>query len=127
MWDSRFIIILLIVCSFLFFFALGRMALTDPDETFYAETAREMVNEGEWITPLIFGKTQFEKPIFYFWLVVSSYKIFGINEFAARFPSAVFGLIGVLGIYYLGRLLFSRACGLLSGLGRQAGELALRG
>ncbi|MFC1570616.1 ArnT family glycosyltransferase [Candidatus Omnitrophota bacterium] len=116
MRNSHYIFILLAVAIFLFFFNLGSTALTDPDETFYAQTAKEMTAQGEWVTPHIFGEPQFEKPVFYYWLIMASYKIFGINEFAARFPSAIFGIIGVLGIYFLGRLLFSKECGFFSGL-----------
>ncbi|MEA3488809.1 MAG: glycosyltransferase family 39 protein [Candidatus Omnitrophota bacterium] len=116
MRDTRFIILLLVVTVFLYFFGRGTMALTDPDETFYAQSAKEMLNAGEWVTPLIFGEPQFEKPAFYYWLVMASYMVFGVNEFAARFPSALFGIAGVIGVYFLGRLLFSRRCGLLSGL-----------
>lgn len=110
------ILILVLISGFLFLFCLGNMPLTDPDETFYAQTAKEMISKGEWVTPHIFGKPQFEKPIFYYWLIELSYKIFGINEFAARFPSAIFGILGILGIYFIGRLIFSPLCGLLSGL-----------
>jgi len=116
MRDSRNIIILTIVCIFIFFYGLGNMALTDPDETFYAETAKEMLKANEWITPLIFGKPQFEKPILYYWLVELSFKFFGVNEFAARFPSALFGIIGCLAIYFIGRILFSSLSGLIASL-----------
>ncbi|MFH1878627.1 MAG: glycosyltransferase family 39 protein [Candidatus Omnitrophota bacterium] len=110
------IAILSAISGFLFLFSLGRMPLTDPDETFYAQTAREMVEHNEWITPTIFGDPQFEKPVLYYWLIEISYKVFGISEFAARFPSALFGILGVIGIYFLSRLLFSPLCGLFSGL-----------
>lgn len=116
MRTSHYILILLAFSTFIFAFGLGNMALTDPDESFYAETAREMLQENEWVTPMIFGKPQFEKPILYYWLIAISYKLFGINEFAARFPSAVFAVLGIVGIFYLGRLLFSSLCGFLSAL-----------
>ena len=116
MRDVRYISILLVLSAFLFLYGLGNMALTDPDETFYAETAKEMLDEGEWVTPLIFGKPQFEKPILYYWLVEASFKLFGVNEFAARLPSAVFGMIGVIGVYFVGRALFSPLAGFLSGV-----------
>lgn len=115
MRTTQYLLILLVVASFIFLFGLGKMALTDPDETFYAQTAKEMLQAGEWATPLIFGSPQFEKPVLYYWLVMASYKIFGINEFAARIPSVVFGIAGIIGIYLLGRVLFSPVCGLLSG------------
>lgn len=116
MRDSRFIIILLAITAVLFFFRLGDMALTDPDETFYAQTAREMLDAGQWATPRIFGEPQFEKPVLYYWLVMASYIVFGVGAFAARFPSAVFGVIGVLGVFFLGKRLYSPLCGFLSGV-----------
>lgn len=116
MKDSRFILILLVISCFLFFYKIGDMALTDPDESFYAETAKEMLAEGEWVTPRIFGEPQFEKPPFYYWLIMISYIAFGVGEFAARLPSVIFGIIGVLGVFLLGRLLFSSKCGFLSAL-----------
>jgi hypothetical protein len=102
------------LCLYLFFFNLGGFALTDPDETFYAQTAKEMLQRGEWLTPYLYGKPQFEKPALIYWLIEASYKAFGVNEFAARLPSAALGFAGVFGIYYLGLLLFSRRVGILS-------------
>ena len=90
------------------------MALTDPDEAFYAETAKEMLARNEWLTPYLFGKPQFEKPVLFYNFIEVSYKIFGVNEFAARFPSAVFGLLGVIGVYLLGALFFNKRVALLS-------------
>ena len=116
MKEFRYVAILIAVTVFLYIFGLGNMALTDPDETFYAQTAKEMLNEGEWITPLIFGKPQFEKPVLYYSMVVVSYIVFGVNEFAARFPSVVMGILGVLGVYFITRLIFSPLCGFLAGL-----------
>jgi 4-amino-4-deoxy-L-arabinose transferase-like glycosyltransferase len=113
---TRHITVLLLISIFLFLFGLGSMALTDPDETFYAQTAKEMVQSNEWVTPTIFGEPQFEKPVLYYWLIEASYKFFGINEFSSRLPSALFGIAGILGIYLLARLMFSPLCGLLSGL-----------
>jgi 4-amino-4-deoxy-L-arabinose transferase-like glycosyltransferase len=75
-----------------------------------------MLNRGEWLTPRIFGEPQFEKPVLYYWLIIGSYKIFGINEFAARFPSALFGILGIIGIYFLGRTLFSEKTAVYSAL-----------
>ncbi|NQU74657.1 MAG: glycosyltransferase family 39 protein [Candidatus Omnitrophica bacterium] len=114
--EIHLIIILILFSASLFSIGLGRMALTDPDESFYAETGREMLERGEWLTPYIFGKPQFEKPPFYYWLVMLGFKAFGINEFASRIGSAVFGIIGVIGIYLLGKLLVSRKTGFFSGI-----------
>ena len=108
------VIIFLALSWYLFFFRLDAMGLTDPDETFYAQTAKEMLSKGEWLTPQIFGKPQFEKPIFFYWLVELSFKVFGVNDMAARLPSAVFGTLGLAAIYLLGNLLFNKRTGLLA-------------
>src|SRR4030095_14542267 len=84
----RDLIILLLVCFLVFWWRLGKLGLIDPDEPFYAQTAREMVATGDWITPQIFGHPQFEKPIFFYWFTAASFKVFGETEFAARVPSA---------------------------------------
>ena len=102
--------------SYMYLYGLGDMPLTDPDEPFYAQTAKEMVEANEWVTPTLFGKPQFEKPILYYWLIEISYKIFGVSEFSARFPSAVMGGLGLLGVYLLGSVLFSPVAGILSAL-----------
>lgn len=108
--------LLVVLCGYLFCFQSGNLALTDPDETFYAQTAREMVARGEWVTPYLYGKPQFEKPILFYWLLEASYKIFGVSPFAARLPSAVFGTIGIIALYLLGGLLFNRRVGFLAAL-----------
>ena len=110
------ILILSILCGYLFFFDLGALALTDPDESFYAQTAKEMSLRNEWSTPYLYDKPQFEKPIMFYWLVEAAFKVFGANEFSARLPSAVFGLIGIIALYLLGSLIFNRRAGLISAL-----------
>ncbi len=107
-------LLLLVLSGYLYFFQLDKIALTDPDETFYGQTAKEMFLKGEWLTPTLYGKPQFEKPILFYWLIEISYKIFGINEFAVRFPCALFGFLGLVGIYLLGRLLFNNRVGIFS-------------
>jgi 4-amino-4-deoxy-L-arabinose transferase-like glycosyltransferase len=42
---------LLLLAALTFFAGLGRGAITDSDEGFYAESSREMVASGDWVTP----------------------------------------------------------------------------
>ena len=95
----------------MFWWRLGFIGLIDPDEPFYAETAREMVETGDWLTPHIFGQPQFEKPILYYWLVAASFEGFGITEFAGRLPTAVFATLIVLMTYAFGARIFNRRAG----------------
>ena len=84
-------LILGLVCFLTFFAGLGRGAIGDSDEAFYAEAAREMVVSGDWLTPYYNYELRFQKPILFYWLVSMTYKAAGVGEAAARFPSALAG------------------------------------
>ncbi|MEW6209892.1 MAG: glycosyltransferase family 39 protein [Acidobacteriota bacterium] len=99
-----------------FFFGLGRLALTGPDEPRYAEVAREMFATGDYITPRLAGCLWFEKPALLYWMAASAYGLFGVDEFAARFPSALTALIAVLFTYYALSRAVSHSLGLVSAL-----------
>ena len=75
---------------------MGGLGLTDRDEGSNAEAAREMLETGDWISPTLNYEPRFAKPAFVYWLISGSYSLFGINEFAARFPSAISGLCVLL-------------------------------
>ena len=89
---ARHAIALVAVSILTFFAGLGQSAITDSDEAFYAESAREMVATGDWLTPRFNETNRFEKPVLYYWLAASAYVVFGVNEMAARLPSALAGL-----------------------------------
>ena len=91
---------LLVLSGLLFFLALGDMGLTDRDEGRNAEAGREMFESGDRLTPTFNGELRIAKPVFIYWLMEQSYRLFGVNEFAARFPSALFGM-GLIFIHYL--------------------------
>ncbi len=82
-------LLLLLVCFGAFWWRLGSIGLIDPDEPFYAQSAREMVQTHDWLTPQIYGAPQFEKPIFYYWMVASSFKALGESELTGRLPTAL--------------------------------------
>jgi 4-amino-4-deoxy-L-arabinose transferase-like glycosyltransferase len=79
-----------------FFFGLGSLALVGPDEPRYAQVAREMYVSGDYVSPTLCGCHWFEKPVLLYWLEVASYHVFGVNEWSARFPSALLATITVL-------------------------------
>ncbi|MEI8012431.1 MAG: glycosyltransferase family 39 protein [Candidatus Omnitrophota bacterium] len=103
----RDIMILLALTVIIFFAGNNILPLTNPDEVFYAGTASEMANHGTWVTPYIFGQPQFEKPILTYDLIRIAFLMFGQTSFAARFFPALFALLGVLSVYFLGRLLYA--------------------
>ena len=115
-FDHIIIAVLATVCYVLFFHALGGIGLIGPDEPRYAAVAREMLMTGDYITPRLFGSPWFEKPPLMYWLAVIGFKIFGVNELGARFPSALSAAICVFLIYWCGRRLWDRTVGFLAAL-----------
>lgn len=77
--------------------------LLGPDEPRYTQVAREMFERGDWVTPTLGGFDWFEKPALLYWLQISSFHIFGVSEFAARFGSALFGVGTVFFLWLVGR------------------------
>ena len=82
----------------LIIFLLGsyNLPITDTVESNYAQTAKEMLIAKDWISPQIYGRYWYDKPIFYYWELMISFSVFGFTEIAARIPGAVFGILGVL-------------------------------
>jgi 4-amino-4-deoxy-L-arabinose transferase-like glycosyltransferase len=84
--------ILALLAALLVFLGLGSMGLTDRDEGRNAEAGREMLETGDWVSPTFNYEPRFAKPALVYWLMSLSYHWFGVDEFSARLPSAVFGL-----------------------------------
>ncbi len=114
---KRLLGILGIIAYFLLMFGNGRLSLTHPDEVFYILSAREMVEHDSWLTPMIFGQIQFEKPILSYALFASVIKFFGEGPFVARFWPSLFGILGIGVVYWISWMLFGRKkIAFLSGL-----------
>jgi 4-amino-4-deoxy-L-arabinose transferase-like glycosyltransferase len=94
------ILLLLALSTLLFFLGLGSLDLTDRDEGSNAEAAREMVETGDWVSPTLNYQPRFAKPVFIYWLTGGAYKLFGVSEFTARLPSALFG-VALIVLHYL--------------------------
>lgn len=54
-----------------------------------------MLQAGNYLSPQIYGNYWYDKPIFFYWEVIAAFKLFGINEWAARF----FRLYSALAVY----------------------------
>jgi len=92
-----------------FFNQLGTIGLVDETEPLFVEAARQMTVTGDWITPYFNQVTRFDKPPLIYWLMAITFQIFGVNEWAARLPSAIAGtvLVGFC-FYVIKRLVPSR-------------------
>lgn len=104
--------LLLLFGALLFFVPfLGTTHLFDWDEINFAEASREMLVTGNYAIPQIGFEPFWEKPPLFFWLQVLCMKAFGVNEFAARLPNAVCGVLTLLVLYRLGRKLVNEQFG----------------
>jgi len=101
---------------FIFFYNLGSPGLFDVDEAVYAEATREMIDTGDWITPQYNYTNRYDKPVFFYWLMASAFRVFGVTEFAARFWSAVFGVLLTMMCYYLLRRMGHPKWGVITAL-----------
>ena len=112
---EKFIVCLwMIFCFLVLSYKLGEVPPYHADENFYIESSLRMVESGDYITPVYHEKKRFAKPILYYWMVVSSYKIFGISLSSARLPSVLFGTLSVGLVFLLACRLFDRRVGLFS-------------
>ena len=102
-----------IAAAVLFLPGLGAVHLFDRDEINFAEIAREMLVTGDWSRPRIGFQPFYEKPPLFMWLQATSMAVFGVTEFAARFPNVVCGLITLLVLYHVGTRRRGQAFGLL--------------
>jgi 4-amino-4-deoxy-L-arabinose transferase-like glycosyltransferase len=114
--DYLWVTMLLFIGAPVFLLGLGTPALYDPHESLYAEIARDMVARGDWLTPHLNTTRYLDKPPLFYWLMVLSYKVLGVSEFAARLPTALAGLGGVLLTWAIGHHLFDGRVGFFAGI-----------
>ena len=106
--------ILLTILGLVFFLPyLGSVHLFDWDEINFAESSREMLVSKNFFQVQINYEPFMEKPPLFFWLQSISMSIFGVTEFAARFPNAIFGVLTMLTLFKIGRALRSEKFGFI--------------
>ncbi|HHD79342.1 MAG TPA: glycosyltransferase family 39 protein [Epsilonproteobacteria bacterium] len=91
-----------------FYFPLPLAPLFDLDEGAFSEATREMIATRDYITTHLNGGLRFDKPILIYWLQMFSVKLFGLNEFALRLPSALAATAWAYIIYYFTQNFYSR-------------------
>jgi len=92
---------------------LGAVHLFDWDEVNFAEISREMVITKDYTRIYVDFLPFWEKPPFFFWLQALAMQGFGINEFAARLPNAICGLITLPLLYKIGRTIHNHRLGII--------------
>ena len=97
------LLFIILILSVIYFVRFNNPPLFDWDEINFAESAREMIVTGDYLRVQIDFKPFHEKPPLFIWLQVLSMKVFGINEYAARFPNAVIGILSMIVLFFFGK------------------------
>jgi 4-amino-4-deoxy-L-arabinose transferase-like glycosyltransferase len=112
--NSLLIYLLITLGGMLLFFPfLGAVPLFDWDEVNFAEIAREMMVTKDYLNVQIDYTPFWEKPPLFIWMQVVSMKLFGVNEFAARFPNAICGIATLLVIFSIGKRIYNEKMGII--------------
>jgi 4-amino-4-deoxy-L-arabinose transferase-like glycosyltransferase len=106
-------LLIFVIAAILFLPFLGNVHLFDWDEINFAESAREMLATGNYRRVQIDYQPFWEKPPLFFWLQTLAMSIFGVGEYAARLPNAIFGILTMLSIYYIGKKHYNEQLGVL--------------
>src|SRR6516164_11811490 len=93
--STRPLLLLFFFCGAVFVYAVGNwtLPLIDRDEPRFAEASREMRQSGDFLVPTLNHEYRFDKPPLIYWCQVLAYDFLGENDFAARFPSVIFGAL----------------------------------
>ena len=106
--------LLILIAAFALLWKLGAGSLVAWDEAIYAQVSKEIVQGEGWLTLHWKYTPWFEKPPLLMWITALFYRLFGVNEFCARVPSALSG-IALIGVTYLiGKLAYGKRVGFLA-------------
>jgi 4-amino-4-deoxy-L-arabinose transferase-like glycosyltransferase len=111
-WVDIFLLVLFF--GILYFWMLGERPLFVPDEGRYAEIAREMSLNNDFVTPYLNSIKYFEKPPLFYWLSAAAVKTMGLSVWSIRCVNALIALLGCIATYLAGRKLYGRRAGLMS-------------
>jgi len=104
---------LIIIGALLFIPFIGHVHLFDWDEINFAESAREMLLTHNYRLVQSNFQPSFASPPFFIWVQAYSMSKFGVNEFAARLPNAICGILTMLAVFNVGRYVFKSQLGVL--------------
>ena len=110
--DTKAYLFIVAAASLLFIPFIGNMPLFDWDEINFAECAREMLVSDNYSNVQLYYKPFWEKPPVFIWMQAISMNVFGVNEFAARFPNAICGIVTLLVLFRIGKTIYDIKFGL---------------
>ena len=114
-WGKLSMLLPLLLTAILYLASTTGRAVIDYDEGYYAQPAQRMAEYGDWVTPYANGVRFLEKPPLLYWITALSFKIFGINEFALRLPTALAVIALVWLVMLMARRAFDASAALIAG------------
>src|SRR5882724_4654410 len=109
-------IILIALGALMHVATIGSGDLYSQTEGQYAGAAREMVETHHWLLPTNDGVPRLQKPPLLYWLIIFSFKLFGVNAAAARLPAALAVVASVGLIFLIGEKLTDYWRGFIAGV-----------
>ena len=113
---GQYLFVVIAIACTIFFTNLGVAQLWDRDEPRNAGCAAEMLGRNDWVVPIFNGELRYQKPVLLYWLTMGAYQLFGVNEFAARFSSALLAVATVAITYSIAFRLFGLTVAIFSGI-----------
>ena len=113
--ENKLLSIIFLSIIFIYLYGLS-LPLLGLDSSQYAELSRQMLETGSYFQIQLDGFDYLDKPPLLFWLSSLSYSIFGVSEFAFRFPSFLFTLIAAYGTFLIGKELYNNRIGKYSSI-----------
>jgi len=111
---SGFLLMLIAAC--ILSFHLGVRPFLSSGESRAAEIAAEMLARDDFLIPHLNEQILLTKPPLFHWLIITSYRMFGISEWSARLPSLLAGMLVLLLVFLFGKQFWDERTGFFSGL-----------
>jgi 4-amino-4-deoxy-L-arabinose transferase-like glycosyltransferase len=115
-WGKLSMLLPLLLTGILYLSTTTGRAVIDYDEGYYSQPPLNMIKSGDWVTPFANGIRFLEKPPLLYWVTATSFKIFGINEFALRLPTALVVIALVWIVMRMARRAFNEKAAMIAGL-----------
>ena len=112
-WLADLAVIFAVSCALYMSLSFTR-PLASPDEGRYTEIPREMLAHSDMTTPRLNDMPYFYKPPMFYWMQAASLKVFGTNQFSARFANSLMAVFGICASYCAARALYGRRAGIFA-------------
>lgn len=99
----RALLVLAGLAALAFLIDLGGSSIWDANEAFYAETPRQMIARGDYVTPMFNAEPRVNKPVLSYWLVAGLYRLFGVSVGVERLAIALAALAMIAAAVWIAR------------------------